>query len=117
MYTDGKTERHADGDEYSINILFLSTVLVSHNQSFPPGVKVQSEESVTHLSTISTESTTVHFNGRPKHLHILLKQYFLTFHYSCGLSTATIEYSSLSVCLSVCLSVYTITQKIMVQLT
>ena len=33
--------------------------------------------------------------------------------YSCGLSTATIEYSSLSVCLcvSVCLSVYTITQK------
>ena len=28
-----------------------------------------------------------------------------TFHYSCGLSTATIEYSSLSVCLSVCVSV------------
>ena len=26
-------------------------------------------------------------------------------HYSCGLSTATIEYSSLSVCLSVCLAV------------
>ena len=26
-------------------------------------------------------------------------------YYSCGLSTATIEYSSLSVCLSVCLSV------------
>ena len=25
--------------------------------------------------------------------------------YSCGLSTATIEYSSLSVCLSVCMSV------------
>ena len=42
-------------------------------------------------------------------------------NYTCGLSTATIEYSSLSVCLcvclSVCLSVYTITQKIMVQLT
>ena len=38
-------------------------------------------------------------------------------NYSCGLSTATIEYSSPSVCLSVCLSVYTITQKIMVQLT
>ena len=50
-------------------------------------------------------------------------------NYSCGLSTATIEYSSLSVCLcvclsvclsvcvSVCLSVYTITQKIMVQST
>ena len=39
----------------------------------------------------------------------------------CGFSTATIEYSSLSVCLcvsvSVCLSVYTITQKIMVQST
>ena len=30
----------------------------------------------------------------------------LTYCYSCGLSTATIEYSSLSVCLSVCLSVY-----------
>ena len=27
------------------------------------------------------------------------------FYYSCGLSTATIEYSSLSVCLSVCLCV------------
>ena len=56
-----------------------------------------------------------------------------TGHYSCGLSTETIEYSSLSVCLpvcvsvclsvlvsvclSVCLSVYTITEKIMVQLT
>ena len=26
-------------------------------------------------------------------------------NYSCGLSTATIEYSSLSVCLSVCLSI------------
>ena len=45
--------------------------------------------------------------------------------YSCGLSTATIENSSLSVCLGVCLSVclcvclsvYTITQKIIVQLT
>ena len=45
-----------------------------------------------------------------------LKSCLLNF-YSCGLSTATIEYSSLSVCLSVCLSVYTITQKIMVQLT
>ena len=52
--------------------------------------------------------------------------------YSCGLSTATIEYSCPSVCLSVCVCflsvcvcvrvcvcvcVYTITQKIMVQLT
>ena len=37
--------------------------------------------------------------------------------YSCGLSTATIEYSSPSVCLCVCVSVYTITQKIMVQST
>ena len=43
--------------------------------------------------------------------------------YSCGLSTATIEYSCLSVCLSVCvcvcvcLSVFTITKKIMVQTT
>ena len=35
--------------------------------------------------------------------------------YSSGLSTATIEYSCASVCLCVCLSVYTITQKIMVQ--
>ena len=31
-------------------------------------------------------------------------QYFYIY-YSCGLSTATIEYSSLSVCLSVCLCV------------
>ena len=48
-------------------------------------------------------------------------------NYSCGLSTATIEYSCpsvclcvcvcVSVCLSVCLSVYMITQKIMVQST
>ena len=46
-------------------------------------------------------------------------------NYSCGLLTATIEYSCpsvcvclcLSVCLSMCVSVYTITQKIMVQLT
>ena len=30
-------------------------------------------------------------------------------YYSCGFSSATIEYSSLSVCLSVCLSMYTIT--------
>ena len=45
--------------------------------------------------------------------------------YSCGLSTATIEYSCPSVylsvcvcvCLSVSLSVYMITKKIMVQLT
>ena len=29
----------------------------------------------------------------------------LSNNYSCGLSTATIEYSSLSVCVSVCLSV------------
>ena len=43
--------------------------------------------------------------------------YFFKYCYSCGLSTATIEYSSLSVCLSVCLSVYMITQKIMVQST
>ena len=28
------------------------------------------------------------------------------FHYSCGLSTATIEYSCPSVCLSVCLAVF-----------
>ena len=38
--------------------------------------------------------------------------------YSCGLSTATIEYSSPSVCLSVCLSVCVhVNSKIMVQLT
>ena len=49
-------------------------------------------------------------------LHIEILQN-MRYYYSCGLSTATIEYSSLSVCLSVCLSVYTITQKIMVQLT
>ena len=30
---------------------------------------------------------------------------FPDFYYSCGLSTATIEYSSLSVCLCVCLGV------------
>ena len=30
----------------------------------------------------------------------------LTHYYSCGLSTATIEYSCLSVCLSVCVSVF-----------
>ena len=29
----------------------------------------------------------------------------INFYYSCGLSTATIEYSSLSVCLCVCMSV------------
>ena len=38
----------------------------------------------------------------------------ILFYYSCGLSTATIEYSCPSVRLSVCLSVSTITQKIMV---
>ena len=32
------------------------------------------------------------------------------YYYSCGLSTATIEYSSPSVCVSVCLSVISITQ-------
>ena len=48
---------------------------------------------------------------------------FSNLYYSCGLSTATIEHSCLSVCVCVCvcvsvyLSVYTITQKIMVQLT
>ena len=40
---------------------------------------------------------------------------FITYYYSCDLSTATIEYSCPSVCLcvcvSVCLSVYTITKK------
>ena len=39
------------------------------------------------------------------------------FDYSCGLSTATKEYSCPSVCVCVCLSVYTITQQIMVQST
>ena len=43
------------------------------------------------------------------------------YFFSCGLSTATIEYSSPSVCPSfcvyICVSVYTITQKIMVQST
>ena len=63
------------------------------------------------------------FPGPPKSLEpdrfsvgLLISHY-----YSCGLSTAIIEYSCLSVCvsvyLSVCVSVYTITQKIMLQLT
>ena len=34
-----------------------------------------------------------------------IKRKLLALHYSCGLLTATIEYSSLSVCLCVCLSV------------
>ena len=68
--------------------------------------------------------------GANPHWHIY------NYYYSCGLSTATIEYSCPSVCvgvclsvclsvrpsvppsvcLSVCVSVYTITQKIMVQI-
>ena len=48
-----------------------------------------------------------------------MTQHVLACDFSCGLSTATIEYSCPSVCLrifpSVCVSVYTITQKIMVQ--
>ena len=52
---------------------------------------------------------------------VIINVYFMfSLHfYSCGLSTATIEYSCPSVCvclclcLCVCVSVYTITQKIM----
>ena len=36
-------------------------------------------------------------------VYVQLKQ-FETIYYSCGLSTATIEYSCLSVCLCVCVS-------------
>ena len=35
----------------------------------------------------------------------------ISLYYTCCLSTATIEYSYPSVCLSVCASVYTITKK------
>ena len=48
---------------------------------------------------------------------LLLEGYSILYHYSCGLSTATIEFSCPSVCLSVCVflskcvSVYTITKK------
>ena len=46
----------------------------------------------------------------------ICQQNMLPFNYSCSLSTATIEYSCLSVyvsvCTSVCLSVYNITKTI-----
>ena len=42
--------------------------------------------------------------------HIILSSSYI---YSCGLSTATIEYSPMCVCVSVCVSVNMITQKIM----
>ena len=40
-----------------------------------------------------------------RHVQYVQVSSCLTHYYSCGLSTATIEYSSLSVCLCVCLSV------------
>ena len=49
------------------------------DQSFPSSVKVQSEESTTPLSTMVTESTTDHFNGR---LNLLMFRHLLITGYS-----------------------------------
>ena len=43
--------------------------------------------------------------GKPIIRENYVGEFFMKNFYSCGLSTATIEYSSLSVCLCVCLSV------------
>ena len=61
----------------------------------------------------STKNTMPTNQPRLSHMgKIILASLFLAC-YSCGLSTATIEYSPLCVCLCVCMSVNTITQKIM----
>ena len=77
------------------------------SKNTPKKVRIQP---TTHV----TETSFFHVLDPPDHFGTF---YIFNHFYSCGLSTATIEYSSPSVCLCVCLSVYTITKKIMVQST
>ena len=95
-----------------MNVLIMSTSLLDGGQHI-----------VLLMSTLHVVSVSVDI--KPITMGTFAQFFGKTCFYSCGLSTATIEYSCLSVCLSVlvsvclrvCLSVYTITQKIMVQLT
>ena len=110
MYTDTHTHRNTDGqtDGHEYSIVAIATITIFSPYFY---LILRTLFQVLEMSPHVPGFSTVIFDKESYSVE------YVEHNYSCGLSTATIEYSSLSaflsvsVCLCVCLSVYTITIK------